>query len=89
MAHAGDSGRKGSGSVAGALIYTCAFLLALDLVAVFILVLSTWFISWFHTSAPNKGIHSKKSRFGLGLSEPSLEAKGSLIPGTATEYCPL
>lgn len=64
MARAGDHSHRGSGSMAGALIYSSAFLLALDLVAVFILVYQPGLYPGFIFLLQNKATPSKKGRFG-------------------------
>jgi len=50
--------------MAGALIYGCSFLLALDLVEVFILVYKPGLCPGFILLLQNKATPSKKGRFG-------------------------
>lgn len=64
MARARDHNHRGSGSMAGALIYSCAFLLALDLVVVFILVYKPGLYPGFILLLQNKAKPSKKGSFG-------------------------
>lgn len=93
LSRARDRSHRGSGSVAGALICSCAFLLALDLVAVFILVYQPGLYPGFILLLQNKATPSKKGRLdrnyiSLSLTAPNLKTKGSLTL-IETESCPL